>query len=547
MFRFTCPACQHGLKARESLSGKKVKCPGCGDVITVPDPGALPHEPTPPGAPVPPALDLPTVPPIAERSRTDQNPSWPAPRHPDEDTGKERGHRLGVSEGAPTPAIAPPPPLPAIEEDPRQTTIIVPVLLPEGDRTPADDRPIAEEPMPSGSGRPDVDSERELDQEAGPSEHTPVPSSRSPAPPPAIAPKHPHPAAILCEAAPMAHHLVAADTRTSYFSPAGYAGPARLAVPFIAPDLRRRLGQVSDAPEPPEDSSSPPSPPADLSAYLVTRMPRWGAVPSQEALTDGAIRAIDPVLAGVFLTHGEADPRVPRAAVRAYLEDPVILAAAIELRDRIIQNWEGGSPPLTTGDLLVFARDLVDDAPTALLLCHNVTRAFAHGSIALSWHLLDPARGEYTDGETVYTAEIPPPDSLPSPPDNPIFFLLFSADDLGVAPSGWARHFALATAVAYAATARLAPDDAPETPFALAWAREVEEVTGSVVDLSQPPSPAYRAWLWAGALSSVSLTGLPPDAEDRSDFARADRRAAAFGLVQAGTGVDLTFGWPTPD
>ena len=237
----------------------------------------------------------------------------------------------------------------------------------------------------------------------------------------------------------------------------------------------------------------------------------------------GALAVIDPALAGIFLTHGEADPRVP---------------------------W-GGHPGLPGGPRADRRRPsscVVDDAPTALLLCHNVTRAFAHSSIALSWHLLDPSRGEYTDGATVYTAAIHHPESVPGPADNPIYFLLFAAGELGAAvPSQWPRYFAIATAAAYAATSRLATDDMPATPFALAWSRVVEEVTGSLVDLSQPPRPDYRAWLWAGALSSVSMSGLPPGAEERSAAALADLRAAAsLGLAQAGAKVNLAWRWDLP-
>ena len=279
----------------------------------------------------------------------------------------------------------------------------------------------------------------------------------------------------------------------------------------------------------------------------MTQTPVLGARTQHAATPTAALRGIDPVLAGVFLTHGEGDPRVPWAAVRAYLEAPALLDAAIELRDRVIRNWAGGGPPLTAIELLSTARDVVDDAPTALLLCHNVTRAFAHGSNVLSWHMLDPARGEYTDGSTVYTAEIRHPADAVGPDDNPIFFALFAAGDLGAAaPSRWARHFAIAVAAAYAAASRLAVDDAPATPFASAWSRDVDEVTRSMVDRSQPPSPGYRAWLWAGALSLVSLAGLPTEAEDPADAGLDDLRAVVFGLAQAGADVDSAWLWYAP-
>jgi hypothetical protein len=34
--RFPCPGCGKDLKARADLAGKKVKCPQCGQAVTVP-------------------------------------------------------------------------------------------------------------------------------------------------------------------------------------------------------------------------------------------------------------------------------------------------------------------------------------------------------------------------------------------------------------------------------------------------------------------------------------------------------------------------------
>lgn len=42
---FRCPECKKGLSARETMAGKKVRCPGCGNRIAVPLPEAMPAEP----------------------------------------------------------------------------------------------------------------------------------------------------------------------------------------------------------------------------------------------------------------------------------------------------------------------------------------------------------------------------------------------------------------------------------------------------------------------------------------------------------------------
>ena len=32
----TCPSCERGLKVKDELAGRKIKCPKCSEVITVP-------------------------------------------------------------------------------------------------------------------------------------------------------------------------------------------------------------------------------------------------------------------------------------------------------------------------------------------------------------------------------------------------------------------------------------------------------------------------------------------------------------------------------
>ena len=104
------------------------------------------------------------------------------------------------------------------------------------------------------------------------SECTPTPAVAGPPVLPATEDEHPRPAVVVPAAAPVVVQPPAAELptpeelRTAYFAPAGYAGPDQPTVPFMAPDLRQRLGQASDDSEPPEVPPSPPAPSADLSA-----------------------------------------------------------------------------------------------------------------------------------------------------------------------------------------------------------------------------------------------------------------------------------------
>src|SRR4051794_34097918 len=79
MFRLTCSTCHHGLKARESLAGKNVRCPGCGSIIAVPEPPASPDDPAQPFVPSPPAFESHPAPPSEGPGPDDGNPTRPAP------------------------------------------------------------------------------------------------------------------------------------------------------------------------------------------------------------------------------------------------------------------------------------------------------------------------------------------------------------------------------------------------------------------------------------------------------------------------------------
>jgi hypothetical protein len=339
----------------------------------------------------------------------------------------------------------------------------------------------------------------------------------------------------------------AAELTITYFTPGSYAGLNPEAQPSTSPYLSGLIRHSRRTRQPAGYELSGQQATSDYAAYLVTQKTASVAEALQAALPPGALPVIDPILAGAFLTRAEADPRVPRAAVQSYLEDPAILIPATQLLNRVVQNWADGGRPVRLDDLLAMAREIIDDPPTALLLCYDVTRAFANYSLALRWHMLDRKRGEYTDGSLVYTAKIIHPDCVPGPADNPIFFALFAGPDLAShSPPLWARHCAIATATAYAAKSRLAPHDAPLTEFAITFTDAIETTTRSMIDPLQSPNPGYRAWLWANALSFAQLADLQATEAEMAVIGRADLHATAFGLTQVGAAIDAGWRWYVP-
>lgn len=339
----------------------------------------------------------------------------------------------------------------------------------------------------------------------------------------------------------------ATESTIMYFTPGSYAGINPAAVRFMPASSSDFIRYPRASSEPAKYGLSADQATFEFSDYLVTRKPASVVEALQAVLPSGSLPALDPIIGGLFLTRAESDPRVPAEATRAYLEDPAILVLTIQLLNRVVQNWSNGGGPLRPDELVTLAGGIVDDAPTALLLCHNVTRAFANYSSALRWHLVDRTRGEYTDCALIYTAKINHPESVLSPSENPIFFCLFTAGDFtSDKPSLWPHRFAIATAAAYAAKSRVALGGTLLTNFATEFKDAIEQATRSIVDPSQAPRPDYRAWLWANALSLVELTDWRGTESELAEISRSDLRATAFGLAQVGTTLDQKWRWSVP-
>src|SRR5262245_47080858 len=49
MIAFTCSACGKGLKAKEELAGRRIKCPGCGKAASIPSEAETSGAPRPAG------------------------------------------------------------------------------------------------------------------------------------------------------------------------------------------------------------------------------------------------------------------------------------------------------------------------------------------------------------------------------------------------------------------------------------------------------------------------------------------------------------------
>jgi hypothetical protein len=273
----------------------------------------------------------------------------------------------------------------------------------------------------------------------------------------------------------------------------------------------------------------------------------------------------------MFLSQYEEDERVPPRAKELFLTRAPLLTMGKTLRDRVLWNWRRGGRPMKLRSFFDVAFDVCGHVETAALLCHNVTKAFARGGRAIHWQRTTN-EGEYTDGRKTFTATLIHPDGglTWTNPDGrdvvSIFYLLFSADELGRHdPGDWYHYFVTATMTATGAAGELSEPSggARDSVDAEGGDRgpmvELEKivypllVADRVLDLERQMSPAtatrsgaLRGWVLANVLSFLEggHYGTAQDEVEReSQF---HRRGALLGLERAGARPDRTFLWYVP-
>jgi hypothetical protein len=322
-----------------------------------------------------------------------------------------------------------------------------------------------------------------------------------------------------------------AMARLAYFTPAGYAPYQTHAPRLIAPSRTT-----------PSHVSAVLGTADELRGYFAS--PPAAPEPPRVITPPGVVAVAHPADLALYFLGRENDPRLPAELGGVFLREPELLARAITLRDEAIESWLSGAAPWNLADFHARGLALAGHPGTALLVCHNVARAFARGGAAIRWIKTSRNQGEYFDGARAYTARaIHPQGVLRADPfaAPSIFYLLFSASVFGATDSGdWARYFASAALAWYIASGHAKALARPAASFATQWMALVD----SLVEPS--PDPAARAWSFANAASfaELSVFGRSTDANRRA--ARIQLSGALFGLQKTSFVPPASAAWRVP-
>jgi hypothetical protein len=254
-------------------------------------------------------------------------------------------------------------------------------------------------------------------------------------------------------------------------------------------------------------------------------LPQKNAAPSTDTLSVDAASLTEFLLT----REEEASPEAAR-----YWTDPVVLARAHALMTGLLARPDEGLAPITPQEMLKTASIDKPDA-MALLVCHNLARAFARGSAALTWRAIDPARGLYRKGEQTFRA---------SRVREPIFYEIFDAPSLqGLDPGDWYRFFGIALATAFAAGAKLSPvPDRALPPLTEA----VDVIARQILALLPVQDNAASALAWVNAMQFWERGLFCSSEETIRRGASQGLAAFQLGLECCGEQTDKPWTWQLP-
>jgi hypothetical protein len=295
------------------------------------------------------------------------------------------------------------------------------------------------------------------------------------------------------------------------------------------------------------------------------------------------VQKVDLAAFSAFASSWESNVKTHfPGAMDSYLTEATMLAAGKALRDEVLDAWLAGGEPQTVSSLLGKAQARVPDAGAALLLCHNVCKAFSRGGEEIFWQRtsvataarmtfppgstsrpsgspVDPLVDYFSDSSHLYNVQAVNAAGkgqiLKFRCKDTIFWLLFDkAERFGTSdPGDWYHFFLMATVAYFSATGRATDVAAYGGVRDEVIANIVRAMMHALQSASGAPTTSFlemtdydRAWHWCNALSFFEGGffgdhGANPEcpstltaAQDVAHESGVHRSGALFGLELAG-------------
>ena len=249
----------------------------------------------------------------------------------------------------------------------------------------------------------------------------------------------------------------------------------------------------------------------------------------------------------------QPEPVLPRPLLDKYLVDPALMATQRNIIGALVGRVQGGEAPLTTDQLQTLVLGQERDLGTALIICHNVTKALARGTSPINWSNVsrDPDPLVYALNGTTYTFDPAHfhPDAITfgSRNQQSVFYAMLSVAQFGQRDEGdWYHYYAMEATSYYNASGNLQSDNPsqldPTTQFTGGLVRRVADALRD----SSINSPAYEGWLMANAMSFLEGGHYGQSQTEVNAESDIHIQGASRGLASVGRIPEENWRWYVP-
>lgn len=218
-----------------------------------------------------------------------------------------------------------------------------------------------------------------------------------------------------------------------------------------------------------------------------------------------AIQDVQQAELSTFLSQPE--PALPPSLRGKYLLSPVLMTIQRQVIRALVNRVLRREAPLTTTQLLELVLGQESDMGTALIICHNVTKALARGQSPINWVNVSRNPLVYSLNGATYTFD--PANfhryavGFGARGQESVFYAMLSADEFGQEDEGdWYHYYATAATSYYRASGHLRPNNPSQLdPFTQVTGGLVRKVADALRNNSVTASSAYEGWLMANATS----------------------------------------------
>jgi hypothetical protein len=230
-----------------------------------------------------------------------------------------------------------------------------------------------------------------------------------------------------------------------------------------------------------------------------------GVTPSVNELIQRQIKDVNQAELASFFSQPE--PALPKNILQKYLTAPQLMKIQYKVIRGLVSRVQKRQAPLTANQFLSLVQTMTNNRGTALIVCHNVTKALARGESPIGWKNISRTPLVYSLSGTTIQFD---PNKFHREAvafgtrGKSVFYAIFSADQFGISDEGdWYHYYLTAAATYYAASSKLSyrqPKQGAED-YTSYIGKTVSKVAGIMKDKSIRDSAAYRGWRFANALS----------------------------------------------